>query len=288
MESGVRVAAWNVCGALSGDESTPRAVEEIRSLDADVVVLPEATHNPRVSERGSERQNNALQVLKCEGYTYSISSCRYEDSHEGGSHRPDFTLWVLSRLAVQSGVMRAGTRNYLSLDITESGKDPLRVDGVHLDDRAEANRLDAVTDLGNQDPGTDSPRVIAGDFNALDKRDARARLYRSKAFKTLANLTPQERIRYAGERLHEMGQGITMELMREFGFADTDPEHRPTALLGRFAILAHLDKILYSPENTRAENFVRHHRSCTREQPVSDHCAISAVLHADEGSRTYF
>jgi endonuclease/exonuclease/phosphatase family metal-dependent hydrolase len=288
MESGVRVAAWNVCGALNGDERTPRAAEEIRSLDADVVVLPEATHNPSVSERDGERQNNALQILSGEGYTYSIFSCRYEDSHEGRSHRPDFTLWVLSRLAVQSQVMRAGTRNYLSLDIAESGKDPLRVDGVHLDDRAEANRVDAVTDLGNQDPGIDSPRVIAGDFNALDKREARARVYRSKAFKTLANLTPQERIRYAGERLHEMGQGTTMELMREFGFTDADPEHRPTALLGRFAIIAHLDKILYSQENTRAENFVRHHRSYTRERPVSDHCAISAVLHADEGSETYF
>lgn len=288
MESGVRVGVWNVCGALSDDERAECAVEEIKSSDADIFVLPEATKNNQVSEYAINTRDHTLRALNSEGYTYNILSCAYEDIHEETDHRPDYKLWVLSRLAVQSCVKRAGIRNYLSLGVTENGKDPLRIDGVHLDDRTEISRINAAMDLAGQDFDIDAPRVVAGDFNALDKKDREAKMYRSNAFRALARLMPQERIRYAGERLHEMGYGTTMKIMKEFGFEDADKKHLSTALLGRFAVLGHLDKILYSQHNARAENFLRHHRWNTRERPVSDHCAISAIIHADDSTKTYF
>lgn len=281
METGVRVAGYNVCAALSEEARAAYAVEDIKQLDSDIVVLPEAAKNYRICD-------GVTQELEGEGYT--ILQYDYNDIYEPYDTRPALSFLLLSRLAVDSQVYETGIRRYAALGVTETDKDPLTMVAVHLDDRSESGRLQMVQDVqDNPDINLSSHSAMVGDYNALHSRDIKARMYRSKVFGGVARVMPHQRIGYAGERLHEMGLGKTMDnLVEQAGLEDADPWHRSTMLLGRTAVLGQMDRIMYSRHDTLARDFTRHIDSRRRAARVSDHIPISATIHLDDSRRTYF
>ena len=219
----LRVVEWNaegmfVAGSLTRRAAPDDALETLRMLDADIVIIPEFG----VIDRLALSTKRALDEL---GYTLHTST--YRDPRVVG-----FGMAVLSRLevlAVNEFSLGDDFRSGLSLTLQDAAGQRLRVIGVHLDDKSEASRLGEVMQLAREVNREDLPTVVGGDFNAMERASLLARLMRSRAAVALTRRLPQAQLRSIASRLHEMAAGTTIAyLLEKTPLHTLDPRRQPT------------------------------------------------------------
>jgi len=275
----MKIASWNVEGRLTSRTSKKRGTPEhilrgIKTLDADIVVLPEAYSS--ALNLGIE---NKLREL---GYQY-WQDAEYDehDREKENTSADDLHIRVLSRLPIlkTEQLKWNNARGMLSVTV----KDPatghlIRIIATHLDDRSEERRLAQIKDAIAFINSSDLPTVMMGDFNAMHD-DKWSRLIGSKVVKSLSTLIPHERARGLALQLTEMATGATLgRLEKETRLRDIDDAHRPTTTPKLYGIewmpsirMAQIDHIFVSPE-IRASDF-----RIARDSG-SDHRAISANI----------
>lgn len=274
----MKIAAWNTEDRLTArahsNRGTPEHIlEEMRKLDADILVLPEA-----YSKMPDAGVDNYLQDL---GYIWC--DARYEERTRPGENidTNDLHLRVLSRLpfAATEQLRWNDERNMVSVVV----RDPdtklfLRVIAVHLDDRTEKSRLAQIDEAIAYINSSDLPTVMMGDFNAMHTSTL-AKVLSSRFCRWLAKYTPSFQFRMVTTRLTEMALGNTLtRLENETSLRDIDKKHQPTATPKMHATewmpsirLAQIDHIFVTP-NIVATSFK------VSKDGGSDHRAISAYI----------
>lgn len=177
----LRVAAYNIAHARGPQASTDNWTGDrknqlaklaalIQSWDADVVVLNEADFDAT----WSGGINQAQWIAKQAGYPYHAEQRNYDVS------LPFFKLRFGNAILSRWPILNAerielpafskweswfvGKKNALLVTLDVKGK-PLRVLGVHLEVRDPNVRQASVPILANTIAASDTPTLIAGDFN---------------------------------------------------------------------------------------------------------------------------
>lgn len=277
----LRVASWNIEGRLSpfstsGRGTPDKILDEIEQLNADVIFLPEAYDGEKDISQPVEAKITRL------GYRY-VHDVDYENS--GPQRRTDDAvkqpyLRMMSKLAFQKirNVRLGNLRNAIDAVVhdPESGL-PVRIIGVHLDDRNEDLRLRQVESLEDIIAKSDIPLVVMGDMNAMYGDSHRAALLRSAPVKLAAHAFPIETLSDFGTRATEMATGTTMARLTTPGMLiDADSSHQPTSTprVRGFEIfpsvrLIGIDHILASPALETSEFQVGKHDSGSDHRPIS-------------------
>lgn len=262
------VAALNCNEAFSDPRRSRQMEENIKRLDADIVVLPEAHREQGVQGIESDFADQL-------GYHHRTEE--YADEYPRAEQDKNFRQYitVLSRHEfVHSERLRLVTRNAIGVTVRDpdDGK-TVSVAGLHGDDRwewAPARQFGALRTKPRYE-------ILAGDFNSPHRNTRTARLLRSAPMRRLAEWRDDPDSPYIGKlkRLSYMAEGGAFQLLEEAGYRDADPRHRGTLLVAktgmRFAI-AQLDHLLYQPKEVRVSDFRRYKLSGT------DHCAIAATF----------
>jgi endonuclease/exonuclease/phosphatase family metal-dependent hydrolase len=224
----LKITSWNIEGRLSEvglkrRGSSDQIIASIKKLDADVVVLLEAH-----SEASLDNLESSQQLIEMGYYLYNAP---YQDDTpmRTDTNASLLSLMLLSKLPVDEFkiIRLADLRNALVAILHDPKTDKqFRVIGVHLDDRAEATRLQQINDLSKIINQSNLPTIVVGDFNAMHGKDLwPAKLLGSKSAQLLANfILPSITLRAI-----EMTRGETLNLLQSStSLRDADPHHRPT------------------------------------------------------------
>jgi endonuclease/exonuclease/phosphatase family metal-dependent hydrolase len=107
---------------------------------------------------------------------------------------------------------------------------PIRILGIHLDDRSEMGRLNeiaSVVDVINSNPGIHT--LLLGDFNAMRRESFFARFARSSSVRLVIQRVRHELVRSMAERVAEMALGTTIEYIETHTHLhDMDPAKKRT------------------------------------------------------------
>lgn len=277
----MKVASWNIEGRLTrfaerGKRGSPEQIlGEIEKIDADVLFLAEAFDQARPIEP------EILEKLLSLGY--AVNETPYDDSGSrvyAATKNPH--MMFLSRMPVDyTNEIRLGSiRNAQVTQVVDGNSNqPIRIFGIHLDDRSEENRLKQLEDLIPLINSSDLPTIVMGDFNAMYRESAQANFLRNPAVLEAINRWPDPRSKDILSRLSEMAIGDTMSrITNETNLKDVDSKMRPTItpkLRGQEWMpsirMVQIDHILISPQ-LRTSDF-----SITGDGG-SDHRAISATI----------
>jgi endonuclease/exonuclease/phosphatase family metal-dependent hydrolase len=272
------IGTWNIEGRLScitkkGRGSPEHILREIKRLDKDILVLPEAYLNTI-----ADGVNDALSGM---GYLWVDTAYKETDRKE------DYDRWgmphmrVLSRKDISNVeyVRWGGIRTSLVCIVkdTTSRKD-LRIIATHLDDRSENDRQKQIKDLVPYILRRPMPTIILGDFNAMWPGQ-RASLLNSKAVRFVAHHIPGKKLRYVLIRLVDMAAGTVLPaLTSAVDTYDVDPSHSYTVTPKQRDILwmpsiplAQIDHILIT-KDIKASNFT------IGRDGGSDHRSISVNI----------
>jgi endonuclease/exonuclease/phosphatase family metal-dependent hydrolase len=218
------------------------------------------------------------------GYAY-MQTVSYQD---GGPVRQRSevempSMRLMSKLPfIHTAELRlGGLRNAIDvvIDDPETGL-PIRVIGIHLDDRNEEFRLRQVEDLELLIANSDIPVVLLGDFNAMYGDSLRAKFMRSRFARLIAETIPNENMSDFAVRATDMATGTTMARLTAPGMLiDADSLHLPTATpkvrgleyLPSLPLIG-IDHILHSPELKSSGHEVGAHDS------GSDHRSVKAKI----------
>lgn len=248
------VASWNIEGRLSrysGSKrrGTPeRILAEIKRLDADVVVLPEAYLN--TPAKGIDEQLKAL------GYSW------YDVNYNDTLHEEDIRRWghPFMRVLYRLSLVSVETRRWgdirdlplLTVRDPETAKE-VTIVATHLDDLTEERRLEQVSDIAAYLKVVRTPVIMAGDFNAMWHMGWQ-RVLSTKTAKSIARSTPSTRLRNIIERFFGMADGRVMSALHEAGLHEADVGRRSTVTPKRRNMtalpsirLGQIDHILFSP-----------------------------------------
>ena len=214
--------------ATRGRGTPDKIIDEIERLDADVIVLPEVYDGERGVGQPVEARIARL------GYAY-IHDVNYKNG--GPERRKDDAvkqpyLRMMSKLAFQSiRTVRLGDlRDAIDAVVLdpETGL-PIRVIGVHLDDRSEDLRDRQVDDLERIVTRSDVPIILAGDMNDMYPHSRRAAFLRSTPVRLMAHAFPHEPLADFGMRTAEMAIGRSIARLTAPGMlVDADRTHQPT------------------------------------------------------------
>jgi len=267
----IRVAAWNLERGGLGDPGRSSAMtNKILSLRADVVILPEAYNE----DSYYDLVDVAKQRFMDEGH-YSIAETLYKDDDKRKDRR---AIMMLNRSpSAESNVVDLGTRQALSWSIVDIYTNTdVKIVGLHLDDRAEARRAGQALELleGLQDES--QPCVIAGDFNAMHRSEARSALARAAG--PIAEILPYgepgfestmlARLGSLARRLSGMADGTTLQLFEAAGYHESDSFHLHTTGFVQLLHILHTAG-LYSPPDSFQS---------IKAKRLSDHRIISAII----------
>lgn len=280
-----KLSSWNIEGrlstfALKGRGTPDHILSEIMHLNADVIVLPEASD-------GSNLASHIKMAITAK--SYKIFTATYKDS--GTRKYPAVTnptIMLLSRLPVKNVCQtRDGDiRTLLTADITDPDTGyTYRLFCIHLDDRSEKNRLIQIKNLLKEIEKSTYPVILAGDFNSMHKRDYKARLLKGFALKNISRLIPGREVRDKLERLFEMAEGSSLDqLESKAGLRDADKRHQPTTtakMRGQLLLpslrLVQLDHIFVGPT-------VKFLDFKVSSDGGSDHRAISVIVDSNPSS----
>lgn len=273
----VKVATWNVRNGLGDHAEYKYAIENIKSLDADVVVLPEAYAE---DDEYSDTMEESKFLLEQIGYT--VLAARYKDAD---GRLDTHGLIVASRLEIESSAkVRMLPRIGYRIKVEDPGtKTPLMIYGAHFDDRKESTRLGQahrIIEAHNgkrymdDQSGEASPMVLAGDLNSVYPKSPLALALRASRVVTtfLPKVNPGEnapnlrrlrRVASLGYRAGGMAAGHTISyLTKEAGLIDADPNRTPTKGFMQ------LDHILHTP-NLGSGAFKVHGRATSDHHPIS-------------------
>lgn len=281
--SHLRIATWNLESRLSpyaseGERGSPSHIlKGIEALDSDIVFLPDAFDGAIPVESA------VFERLRGLGYT-ACFQVRYDDQGEKefpGSEDPHMLLLSRFEIARQEILPHVGgVRNMLTADIIDphSGE-PLRLLGVHLDDRSEEGRLRQAEELVPLVRASPHPTLMLGDFNAARRGTLPARFFDSRVFRGVASHLWSPRMKDVLRRTSEMAEGTTIEAIEaQTTLRSTDPHGRLTITpksRGQEYFpsipLLKIDHIYVSPE-IEASDFT------VSKDMGSDHRAISATI----------
>lgn len=255
-----KVASFNVLTPGFGDlRKVAPLVECTEQIDADVIVFPEGYRAEEYSSEALEMTEIALKSLG-----YQVAMHAYDDKNG----RPDrHGLVYASRLNGNVDFEYTGERRSAhALVIDPATLTPVNFWGVHLDDRSEMKRLEAVEDIDD----VAECSIVAGDFNAMSGRFRAERLLGLRAVGLMANQIPQARARSIVARLHEMASGETIQALeakglREAGQAPTFPFRCPSV---------QLDHIMVSDDLGTWDFKASSHK----QKDVSDHRSVSCTV----------
>ena len=216
----MRAVSWNIEGRLTrfakdGRRGSPeQIVAMLEQLDGDIVVLPEASD-------GDNIEPHILQRLEKIGY-HTVRTAHYQDKGDRTYKAVvDPTMKLLSRVEVmRCEELRLGDiRTMLTADVIdpETGR-PLRVFGIHIDDRGEKYRLRQIDGLLPEVVASPYPVVMMGDFNAMHGSSLPARLLRNTVVAGAIEHIPLARVKDLLPRLSQMAIGETMRRIE----AETD------------------------------------------------------------------
>lgn len=273
----IKIASWNIERRLSSIISNKRgslnqAVEMVKSINADLLFLPEAFLE---SSQGLPKKT----VDNLEAIGYKIYHTPYDDNldlrQRTDSH--DLSMAILSKIPLeQFKVIRLGNyRNAIHATIKHESKN-IEIFGVHLDDLSESTRINQLNDLIPTINKSNSPTIILGDFNAMHGNDLwPARFLRTGFIKFLSNFIWSD----VFKRAIEMATGDAIQLIEtKTNLTDIDTKHQPTTtpkLTGYEWLpsirLIQIDHIFTSP-NIKASNFKIY------PDGGADHRAISAEI----------
>lgn len=222
--SKLRVATWNAEGMFVKGTQTRRAnphdaLQTLRMLDADIVVIPEFGNIKRLEE-------SVVTTIKALGYQLVINP--YDDPRA-----TDLGFGFLSRLPIDAQrtvPLPVTGRSILEVYCRDESGTPIRFVGVHLDDREEAIRMKevkSVVDVINTD--TSTPTMLMGDFNAMHASSGFAKLARTKTVAMLAYRIPNKQVASVARRAQEMAIGTTIDyLLQHTALHNLDPAMTPT------------------------------------------------------------
>lgn len=274
-----RVGVWNARDSLGNPELSGAALEQIKKIDSDVIVLPEAYAE---EAKNSDDLKASVEALGAQGY--HCKTVLYADK-DGRADRHG--LLVASRLGLfmkQVVDMKPRKSVRLLVDDSELG-DPIMVYGVHFDDRQHTTRANQARRIietqkrfvedYNREPN-ESAYIVAGDFNDMPRDGLRATALRASYLitKHLPSVEPRHEAKHfhqvkhfssLAQRLGQMANGNVLQLFEEAGLTDADPTSQPTK--GP----VQLDHIMYST-GLVASDFKLH------DKYPSDHHAISVTI----------
>lgn len=221
--SRLSVVTWNAEGMFVEGTKTRRgtphtALNVLRELDADIVVIPEFG---RIDDLRDEIQATIGAL------GYELASYRYQEERA-----PGLGFVMLSRLPIKSQRQHDTGEGRYVLDVACSDNEGklVRVMGVHLDDRSESSRLQQiriVADIVNEEPN--EPTLLLGDFNAMAARSSFARIARSRLARHMAARVRHTLMRSMATRVQEMALGDTIEYIQaNTQLHDLDPGRQHT------------------------------------------------------------
>jgi endonuclease/exonuclease/phosphatase family metal-dependent hydrolase len=274
----IKVACWNIEGRLTpyqkkGTRGTPdHILSEIKKLNADILVLPEAYHDSPNS--GADRQLHDI------GYEWHDT--RYEDTE----HESSIKVWgeayfrVLYRIpAYDFKIHRwGGIRNLPTFTAVDpETKREICVIPVHLDDLTEERQSLQLDEIISFAGNSQLPMIMLGDFNAMWHEGA-AKFLTGKLFQKVIPVVPNKEIRSILRRIAVMARGGIMRRLKEVGLFDADEKHRATATPKRRELrfapsirLLQLDHILIN-------KFIRVESVKVGHDGGSDHRAVTATI----------
>jgi endonuclease/exonuclease/phosphatase family metal-dependent hydrolase len=248
------LASWNIEGRLSQydggkNRGTPgRILAEIKRLNADIVVLPEAYLN--APAKGVDEQLKAL------GYSW------YDTKYNDTLHDEDIKRWgyPYMRVLYRLPLVHAKTRRWgnirdlpvLTVRDPETAKE-VTIIATHLDDLTEERRLEQASAIAVYLKTVSTPVVMAGDFNAMWRKGWQ-QLLTTRAANTAIKMIPQRKLNDVLTRLSKMATGRVMILLKEAGLREADQQLRSTTTPKMRSMpwmpsirLAQIDHILFSP-----------------------------------------
>ncbi len=221
----LRVVSWNAEGMFVTGTKTRRATPEdalrvLKDLDADIVVIPEFG-----------LKDNLLKetMAEIEKLSYSCTLTDYNDSRAPGLY-----FGILSRLPIshhKTFQLEGSTRRATIIECLVPGQnEPLRVVGVHLDDRNEALRMQQITSVVETvNSKKEAPLLVLGDFNAMSQYSLFAGLMRSTPIHLVTRIIPHQKLRSVFERVSEMASGTTISyLLHHTNLHSLDPRLQRT------------------------------------------------------------
>lgn len=251
------VAVWNGGRVFSDAARYDTFAEGVRSIGADVLVVPEA-----LTPDAKDVDPHFASEL---GYENAVTIA-YEDEtpHPSGEQY----IRVLTKTAVQPSweKVRLHSRNGIALQLGQAG---LELIAAHFDDRNEALRKAMGSAVIERSA---SNTTVAGDINSAPNTR------RTRAWSHIAPLAaalPHPRVRSLAGRLHEMTGGSTLQMLEDAGFRDADPLRQPTSFMrfgGLTVKIAQLDHIL-TGRAVQSSNF-----ALRRLDGSDQHWPISATL----------
>ncbi len=217
----IRVATWNAEGMFVARSKTRRAlphdaIRTLQKLDADIVFVPEFG----TIEDTEESTMNAVHALGYQSVTFA-----YQQPELGSYGAALFT-----RLPLKDSTMHSFTntgRQFIEV-MVDLGEKPLRVIGIHFDDRSEELRLPQVDEVLAIVKKSHEPTIVLGDFNAMHKDSSFAKLARSRLATSATKLISHKNIISVAERVREMARGTTIEKMLAGNLHNLDPGHHHT------------------------------------------------------------
>lgn len=221
----LRVVTWNAEGMFVTGSKTRRAdrhqaLNVVRELDADILFVPEFGNTDKVEPASIA----ALHALGYQTVVYSYA----QDALLGS-----YGAALLTRLPLASHTLHhfANTgRTFIEAHLTIDDGRPLRIIGLHLDDRSEQLRLEQIAQVVKV---INRPHVgetiVLGDFNAMHERSRFARVARSSVAKGIAEKVPHKLARSMSQRVSEMARGTTVRyLLEHTELVDLDGKLRRT------------------------------------------------------------
>lgn len=223
----LRLMSWNVEGRLTytqEDEarSTPAAIAAvILNQQPDVAFLAESTRSENLS---------ADVRSQFEGAGYVIVECEYDET-ERLAIEPGVATHslLLCKLPIESAdILRYGGQRQLPVVRIRYQSELATIAGVHLDDRAEADRTVQAHDM-TEAFANEEHLICLGDFNAMSE-SVRSRILRSRLARVAARMVPHAFMQSAATRVNEMAQGETMRILtEELSLRDADEKRLATA-----------------------------------------------------------
>lgn len=273
----IKVASWNAENAFGDTQRCDAAVDEVVKLDAEILYLPETALN---TEAALDQLADTREQLETKGgYHQLVVSGYYPDQTPFGHREHTMSMWSRESLGSTRQVfgsrfgVEAVYRNGIFL-------------GIHHEDYSESERLKSAEHLVehlNSKP-SDQPKVIMGDFNAMNPDDAMATIIRHglrpatemarrvldrRDFKYYNRSRDKTaRIASVAIRLADMSAGEVMGVYEQAGYKNSDQYNQPTLGFGRSG-RPHfkIDHIL--GKNVGLENYQVGSTGLSDHQPIS-------------------
>ena len=226
LEETLKLATWNIQGALSDPRRAEAVLDEISRSGAHIITLPDAWHED--SEESEETDRQLLMTagdFRRRGFTAIKASFR-EDRPDDNYARYGFMTLVDQTPSTRYEEIQLATRPAHHLRVS-LGSQALSIVSMYLSDLSDMKRLEQITQLESHLQRYPFDAVaLMGDFNAMHSDASVARVLNSWPVRDIFQLIPARN--YTLPRLTRMASGIVMRRLGDNGFSDCDPLQQPT------------------------------------------------------------